>query len=154
MLRNTIDIFIDGDACPVKNEVYRVAERHKIITHVVCNRPIKIPQSSLISLNLVSKEMDSADKWIVGHVSKRDIVITSDIPLADLCVKKEVKVLRPNGKVLDEQNIGSALAMRNLMQDIQTSEGKSQMHRPFNNQDRVKFLNALEKMIQADLRNR
>lgn len=153
MSESFLVIYIDGDACPVRNEVYRVAERHQLLTRVVCNSMIRIPDTFLVELHLVSKDMDAADNWIVEHVSAGDIVITTDIPLAARCLEKDAKVLGPNGKVLNDQSIGSALAMRNLMEDIRDSSELRQMHRPFGKQDRIKFLDALEKTVQMAKRS-
>lgn len=146
-------IYIDGDACPVKNEIYRVSERHRLLTRVVCNNWIRVPDSALIELNIVSRNMDAADDWIVEHVLAGDIVVTTDIPLAARCLQKCAKVVNPNGKMLNDQNIGSALAMRNLMEDIRNSNELRQIHQPFGKQDRIRFLDALEKMLQAAKRS-
>jgi len=153
LANNFLIIYVDGDACPVKNEIYRVAERHKIFTKVISNSLMSVPNTSLIELTVVSKESDAVDDWIVEHILKGDIVVTADIPLAARCIEKNAKVLCPNGKVRDPQNIGSDLAMRDLMEDIRITDEIRQMHKPFSKQDRIRFLNALEKMIQIAKRS-
>ena len=108
-----IQIYVDADACPVKNEVYRVAERHGLKVMVVSNSPIALPRDSLVERVVVDGGMDAADNWIAERAAKGDIVVTADVPLAGRCVKAGATVLAPNGKAFDENSIGMTLATRN-----------------------------------------
>ncbi|MEH6474308.1 MAG: YaiI/YqxD family protein [Sneathiella sp.] len=141
-------IYIDADACPVKDEIYKVAGRHKLKTFVVSNSWLRIPQSPLIEQSVVDDGFDAADDWIVDHVGEKDVVITSDIPLADRCLKKKAVVMGPTGKPFTEQSIGMALAMRELnthLRDIGEISGKNAA---FSKRDRSNFLNILENTLQ------
>src|SRR5690606_38311394 len=111
-------IYVDADACPVKAEVYKVAERHGIDVHVVSNGGVVIPQNPLIHRVIVGQEPDAADDWIAERARKGDIVVTADVPLADRCVKAGAAVIAPNGREFTESSIGMALATRNLMADL------------------------------------
>lgn len=114
-------IFIDSDACPVKDEVYRVAGRYSLHVFVVANRMIALPDSPLIERVVVESGPDVADDWIAERAAEQDIVITADIPLAARCVEKGAHVLEPKGRLLDGDAIGMALAMRNLMTDLRSA---------------------------------
>jgi len=150
---NLLVIYVDGDACPVKDEVYRVAGRHKLLTRVVTNSWLRLPESPLIELSVVSEGLDAADDWIVEHISAGDIAITADIPLAARCLAKGAVVLGPNGKPFDAGNIGPALVTREIMSDLR-DRGEVQTYNPaFSKQDRVRFLDALEKAVQFAKRN-
>ena len=141
-------IFIDADACPVKEEVYRVAIREKIEVLVVCNGGIRPHQHPLIKLQIVNEGLDEADNWIVEQVGGKDLVITDDIPLAARCVNNGAIVIKSNGGRVDTENIGSILANRNLMTEIRSSNPFFQgSGKGFSAQDRSKFLNALDKEI-------
>ncbi|EJL31188.1 YaiI/YqxD family protein, partial [Novosphingobium sp. AP12] len=115
-------ILIDADACPVKDEVYKVAARHKVPVVVVSNSPIRVPQSALITRKVVSDAFDAADDWIVETVEAsggaREVVITADILLADRCLKLGTSVVAPNGKPFTTASIGSAIATRAIMADL------------------------------------
>jgi len=141
-------IYIDADACPVKDEIYRVAGRHKLMTYVVSNSWMRLPQSPLIEQVVVSDGFDAADDWIVDHVGAKDVVITSDIPLAERCLSNGAVVTGPNGKQFTEQSIGMSLAMRDLnthLRDIGEISGKNAA---FTKKDRSQFLNVLENILQ------
>jgi uncharacterized protein YaiI (UPF0178 family) len=146
----TSRLFIDADACPVKNESIRIAERHKIETYIVSNGGIRPSLNSLVKTIVVSAGPDVADNWIVEQIQKSDIVITSDIPLASRCIEKGAFVLSHNGDPLNNDNIGLKLASRDLMTDIRSANpfhiGKG---KPFSKIDRTKFLNQLEKIFQT-----
>lgn len=142
-----IRIFIDSDACPVKDEVYRVAERYSLPVFVVANRMIAIPQSPLIERVVVEAGPDVADDWIAEHVLERDIVITSDIPLAARCVEKGAFVVDPKGRVLDTDAIGMALAMRNLMTDLRETGVMTSNGPAFGKADRSRFLSVLDTLV-------
>jgi uncharacterized protein YaiI (UPF0178 family) len=113
-----IEIYVDADACPVKDEVYRVAERHGLKVHVVSNRPIAVPREPWIERVVVGAGLDAADDWIAERAGTSDIVVTADIPLASRAIKARAAVIAPNGKTYDEESIGLALATRNLLHDL------------------------------------
>ena len=144
-----LTMYVDADACPVKNEVFRVAERHRLLTRVVCNSWLRLPTSPLKEQYIVSEELDGADNWIVEQVAVGDVVVTADIQLAARCLKKQTKVLRPSGKFFSEQNIGSAIAMRELMDDLRDRGEIHGTSHPFTRQDRIQFLDALESVVQC-----
>jgi uncharacterized protein YaiI (UPF0178 family) len=142
-----IQIYIDADACPVKDEVYRVASRHGLHVFVVSNSPIMVPREPWIERIVVSAGMDAADDWIAGRAAKSDVVVTADVPLADRCVKAGATVIAPNGKPFDEDSIGSALAMRNLLHDLRSAGAVTGGPKPFAPRDRSNFLSALDRAI-------
>ncbi|WP_418897977.1 YaiI/YqxD family protein [Terripilifer ovatus] len=144
---NAIRIFVDADACPVKDEVYRVAARYGLKTFIVANSFMLVPKDPLIERVIVGAGMDAADNWIAEHATPRDVVITADIPLAARCVKAGASVIAPNGRVLNENSIGMALATRNLMQDLRDSGETTRGPRPFAPRDRSTFLSALDQAI-------
>ena len=141
-------IFIDADACPVKDEIYRVAGRHRLMTFVVSNSWMRIPQSLLIEQVVVDDGFDAADNWIVENVEIRDIVITSDIPLADRVLQKSAIALGPTGKPFTNQTIGMALAMRELNSHLRQTGEIAGYNAAFSKKDRSQFLNVLENTIQ------
>ena len=144
-----LEVFIDADACPVKDEIYRVAERYGLKVHVVANGWMRIPDSPLIERVTVTEGLDVADDWIVAHAGIGDIVITADIPLADRCVKKGARVLAPTGRPFTPESIGNDLATRNLLTELRDTGQIRGGGRPFGNQDRSRFLGALDNLIQA-----
>src|SRR3982074_3540124 len=121
VLNPTTRIYVDADACPVKDEIYRVAARHGLPVSVVAGNFIRVPQDPLIERIAAGSGMDAADDWIAERAGKGDIVFTSDIPLASGCVKAGAEVIAPNGKPFTEQSIGMTLAVRNLMTDLRSS---------------------------------
>jgi uncharacterized protein YaiI (UPF0178 family) len=141
------EIYVDADACPVKAEVERVAERHKLAVHVVSNGGIRPSQSPLIKTVIVPEGADAADDWIAERIGATDICVTADIPLAARCLKKGAAVLRPNGKAFDEASIGMALGMRDLHKHLRET-GMQTFNAGFTKRDRSSFLNALEIAIQ------
>lgn len=141
-------IYVDADACPVKDEIYRVAERHGLPVTVVAGGFIRVPQHPLINRIAAGDGMDAADDWIAERAHKGDIVITSDIPLASRCVKAGAEVLAPNGKPFSEDSIGMTLAMRNLMTDLRESGTVTGGPRSFSPRDRSAFLSALDQTIR------
>jgi uncharacterized protein len=147
-----ISIFIDADACPVKQEIYRVAERHalkgtglKVL--VVSNSPIAVPRDEMIERVVVGAGMDEADNWIAERARAGDIVITADVPLASRCVKSGATVIAPNGRVFTEESIGMTLATRNLMDSLRSSGEITGGPKPFAPRDRSSFLAALDQAI-------
>jgi uncharacterized protein YaiI (UPF0178 family) len=141
-------IYVDADACPVKDEIYRVAGRHGLPVSVVAGNFIRVPQDPLIERIAAGSGMDAADDWIAERAGKGDIVITSDIPLASRCVKAGAEVIAPNGKPFTEQSIGMTLAVRNLMTDLRSSGEITGGPRSFAPRDRSAFLSALDQTIR------
>ncbi len=131
LLDDATRIFVDADACPVKDEIYRVAARHGVKVLVVSNSMINVPPSLLIERVVVGSGPDVADDWIAERVGARDVVVTSDVPLAARCVKMNATVLAPTGKLFDETAIGMALATRNLMDDLRSAGQVTGGPRPF-----------------------
>ena len=144
-----LDLFIDADACPVKDEVYKVAERYKLKVFVIANQWIQIPMSSMIEMVVVKGSFDAADDWIVEKVSAGDIVITADILLADRCLKKQARVLGNKGNEFTEDNIGSAVSQRELMQNLRHFGEVKSGPAPMQKQDRSQFLSKLDQIIQS-----
>ena len=150
MSTNLISIFVDADACPVKEEVERVADRHKIKTYIVSNGGIRPSQNPLLNLVVVSKESDAADIWISENMSENDIVVTSDIVLAANVIEKGARVIKPNGEILNSKNIGEILAMRDLMYDIRAADPFRQSGgTAFSKNDRSRFLDGLERLARV-----
>ena len=150
MSTNLISIFVDADACPVKAEVERVANRHKIKTYIVSNGGIRPSQNPLLNLVVVSKEPDAADIWISRNVSENDIVVTSDIVLAANVIEKGARVIKPTGEILNGKNIGEILAMRDLMYDIRAADPFRQSGgTAFSKNDRSRFLDGLERLARV-----
>jgi uncharacterized protein len=147
-----IVILIDADACPVKDECYKVAARHDLKVYLVANRLLHAPRHEKIERVLVPQGPDAADDWIAERANRQAIVVTADIPLAARCVKTGAFVLAPNGKLFDEASIGMALAMRNLMEDLRSSGEVTGGPKGFSPRDRSAFLSALERSIQQSRR--
>ena len=139
-----IEIYVDADACPVKNEVYRVAERHGLKVLVVSNSPIAVPRDPLVERVVVGDAMDAADDWIAARAGPGDIVITADVPLASRGVKAGAAVIAPNGKVFDQDSIGMALATRNLLHELRSAGEITGGPKSFSPRDRSQFLSALD----------
>ena len=147
-----ITLYIDADACPVKQEAYRVAERHalkgtalKVL--VVSNSPIAVPRDEFIQRIVVGAGMDEADNWIAERASRGDIVITADVPLASRCVKAGAEVIAPNGRAFTKDSIGMTLATRNLMDSLRSAGAITGGPKPFSQRDRSAFLAALDQAI-------
>ena len=141
-------IYVDADACPVKDEIYRVAERHGWPVSVVAGQFIRVPQHPLIERVAAGSAMDAADDWIATRARRGDIVITADVPLASRCVKAGADVLAPNGRAFTEDSIGMTLAVRNLMTDLRESGELTGGPRSFSPRDRSAFLSALDQAIR------
>ncbi len=144
-----LDIYVDADACPVKDEIYRVAGRHGLAVHVVSNRGCRVPADPRIRSVVVSDGFDAADNWIAEHIGAGDIVVTADIPLAARCIARQARALGPTGQPFTEDSIGMALATRDLMSHLRETGVVSGGPASFSRQDRSRFLGALETMIQA-----
>ena len=143
-----IRIYVDADACPVKDEVYRVAGRHRLPVFVVTNSFIRVPQDPLIERIAVAAGPDAADDWIAERADAGAIVVTADIPLASRCVKAGAAVIGPTGRGFTEESIGMALAVRDLMTDIRSAGEATSGPRPFSPRDRSAFLPALDQAIR------
>ncbi|MCX8281561.1 YaiI/YqxD family protein [Phyllobacterium sp. 0TCS1.6C] len=142
-----ITIYVDADACPVKPEIYRVAERHGLKVYVVSNAMMAIPRDPMIERVIVSDGFDAADNWIAERVSRGDIVVTADIPLASRCVKAGADAISPTGRAFTEASIGNTLATRNLMEELRSAGQITGGPRPFSPRDRSAFLSALDLAI-------
>ena len=146
---NPTRIYVDADACPVKDEIYRVAIRHGLPVSVVAGNFIRVPQDPLIERIAAGSGMDAADDWIAERAGKGDIVITSDIPLA-----RGAEVIAPNGKPFSEASIGMTLAVRNLMTDLRSQGEVTGGPKGFAPRDRSAFLSALDQTIRRIQRQR
>lgn len=148
--RATIQILVDGDACPVKAEVEKVAARHNLPVTIVSNGGLRPSANPLLRHIIVAEGADAADDWIVEHIASGDICITADIPLASRCLEKGARVLGPNGKAFTQDGIGMALGMRELSRHLrELTPGGQTHHSGFSKQDRSRFLGELENCIQA-----
>jgi len=142
-------IYVDADGCPVKSEVYRVAERYKLPVVLVANKRLSLPIHSDLEMVVVNGAFDAADDWIVENSKPNDIVVTADILLADRCLKKSVRALGPKGVEFTPDNIGSVVATRELLQDLRQS---GEMHggpAPMDKKARSRFLGKLDEIIQS-----
>jgi hypothetical protein len=146
--QKTSRIYVDADACPVKDEIYRVAIRHGLPVSVVAGNFIRVPQDPLIERVAAGAAQDAADDWIAERARPGDIVVTADIPLASRCVKAGAEVIAPNGKPFSEESIGMTLAMRNLMTDLRSSGEITGGPKSFSPRDRSAFLSALDQAIR------
>jgi hypothetical protein len=150
------EIYVDADACPVREEVYRVAGRLKLHVHVVSNgsRPIRPPGLAYVEMVTVGEAMDAADDWIAERIAAGDICVTADIPLASRCLAKGARVVPPNGRPFTEANISSALAGREIARHLRELGEGGRGPPPFTKADRSRFLSALDTAAQAALRGR
>ncbi len=139
-----VRIYVDADACPVKAEIYRVAERYSIKVYVVCNSPMAVPGTTLIERVVVGSSPDAADNWIAERVSRGDIIITADVPLAHRGIRSGADVIAPTGRRFTEDSIGMALATRDLMADLRSAGEITGGPKPFQPRDRARFLSALD----------
>jgi len=144
-----LEIYIDADGCPVKDEVYRVAQRYGLKVWVVANDWLRVPEDPLVARIIVSQGLDHADDWIAQRIGRGDVAITADVPLAARCVKRGARALAPNGRAFTADSIGSDLATRNLMTSLREAGEVRGGGRPFSKQDRARFLGALDGAIQA-----
>ena len=140
-------ILVDADACPVKDEIYRVAWRHEVPVRVVSNTWLRVPEHPLIERVVVESRFDAADDWIAEQASANSVVITADILLADRCLKAGATVLAPTGKRLDANNIGSAVATRDLLDHLRVGGNAIGGPPPFAKADRSRFLSALDEAV-------
>ncbi|MCL6250501.1 YaiI/YqxD family protein [Altererythrobacter sp. KTW20L] len=144
----SLTILVDADACPVKEEIYRVALRHKVPVKVVSNSPFRIPDSPSITRVVVDGGFDAADDWIADHASPAIVVITADILLADRCLKAGATVIGNNGKPFTQGSIGGAIATRAIMADLRAgADGITGGPAPFSKADRSRFLQQLDTVL-------
>lgn len=143
-----LHILIDADACPVKDEVYRVARRYGLLVTLVANSTMRIPSDATFNLVIVPEGLDLADDWIAANAGEGDIVITADIPLAARCLLKGACVLGTTGKAFTEDNVGNALATRELMAGLRDAGTITGGPAPFQKKDSSRFLQALDSIIQ------
>ena len=141
-----LTVFVDADACPVKEEIYRVAARHGMKVFVVANSYINVPRDPMIERIVVDAAPDAADDWIAERATPHSIVVTQDIPLASRCVKAGAGVIAPDGREFTKDSVGMALATRNLMDDFRSAGGITGGPKPFSPRDRSEFLQAMERV--------
>ncbi len=149
-----ITVFLDADACPVKDEAYKVAARYGLKTYVVSNAFMQIPQSPLIERVIVDAGPDIADDWIAERAQAGDVVVTNDIPLAERVLANGAAAIAPNGKVFTRDSIGSAIAGRALMEQLRSTGEITGGPKPFDRNDRSRFLQAMDEAIGKELRRR
>ena len=144
---SAIRILVDADACPVKEEIYKVAWRRSVPVKVVSNMALRVPEHPLIERVVVSDGFDAADDWIAEQAGPATVVITADILLADRCLKKGAAVIGPNGKPFTAASIGGAIATRAIMADLRSGAGVTGGPPPFARTDRSRFLQALDEAL-------
>jgi len=142
-----IRVLVDADACPVKDEIYKVALRHKVSVVIVSNSAMRIERHPLVSRQIVSDAFDAADDWIAGEANGESVVITADILLADRCLKAGATVLAHNGRPFTTASIGGAIATRAIMADLRAGGDAIGGPPPFSKQDRSRFLSALDAVL-------
>ncbi len=144
-----LHIFVDADACPVKQEVYRVASRYSLNVILVANSWMRVPNEPWLTLEVVKGGFDAADDWIAEHVQPHDIVITADILLANRCLKKDARVIGPTGRPFTDNNIGEAVATRDLLEMLRDTGKVTGGPPPLKKCDRSRFLQQLDEVIQT-----
>jgi len=144
-----VAIYVDADACPVKDEVLRVAARHGLKTYMVSDGGIRPSRDPMVETIFVAAGADAADDWIAERIDSRDICVTNDIPLAARCLERGARAIKPNGELFTRDGIGMALANRELMQHLRETGQVTGGPRPFSKADRSRFLNRLETTVQA-----
>ena len=146
---HALHIYVDADACPVKNEIYRVAERYGLSVTLVSASSMWVPSAPYLSLEVVDQGFDAADDWIVAHAGPHDIVVTADIPLAARCLERGAYALGPTGRPFTESNIGDAMATRNLLSELRGAGLDRSGPPPFDARDRSRFLQALDQAVHT-----
>lgn len=150
-----LNLYVDADACPVKEEIYRVARRYSMRVFVVANTALRIPNDPLVELVVRTEQgLNIVDDWIAEQAGSGDIVITSDIPLAARCVEKQARVLDPKGRIFSEHDIGATLAMRDLLDGLRQDGIVTGGPAPMNAKDRSRFLSKLDELINVVRRAR
>lgn len=146
------EIYVDADACPVKDEVLRVAGRHGLVVHIVSNGGLRPSRDPMVRVVVVPEGPDAADDWIAERVTGADICVTADIPLAARCLEQGARAIRPDGKPFTQESIGMAVAMRGLMQQLRETGDIKGSNPVFTREDRSRFLQSLETAVQASRR--
>lgn len=149
---NSIQLYVDADACPVKDEIYKVAKRYQLPVTLVANAGMTVPQTSWLKLIVVKNHADAADDWIAENCSGQDIVITGDIPLASRCLEQGAAVLDHRGGEFTPKSIGSALASREVREQLRAAGIETGGPRPQQKNDRSQFLQTLDRVIQKQRR--
>jgi uncharacterized protein YaiI (UPF0178 family) len=151
-----LHIFVDADACPVKDEVYRVAKRYSLSVTLVANSWFRVPNEPWVHLEVVKEtgDLDAADDWIVEEIGEGDIVVSEDIILASRCLDKDARALNPRGRVFTPESIGEALATRELMADLRETGTITGGPSPFGKADRSRFLQRLDEIVNGVRRGR
>lgn len=144
-----LHIYVDADACPAKEEIYKVASRNGLHVTLVANSWMRTPDETWLKLEVVGNDFDEADNWIVDKVQENDIVITGDILLASRCLKEGAAAINPDGKIFDDESIGQAVAMRDLMEELRMSGDIMGGPAPRQKRDRSNFLQQFEELIRA-----
>jgi uncharacterized protein YaiI (UPF0178 family) len=147
------EIFIDADACPVKDETLRVAARHGLKTYLVSDGGLRPSWDPMVETVIVPRGADAADDWIAERIGTGDVCVTNDIPLAARCIEAGGHAIKPNGEPFTQANIGMALATRDLMQGLREQGAVTGGPRPFSKADRSQFLDRLETMVRAALKD-
>jgi hypothetical protein len=145
-------LLVDGDACPVKDEVYAVASRYRVPVVLVANKPLGVPPRTQVQMVVVGDALDAADDWIAERASAADVVITADIPLAARCLAAGALVLGPSGREFTEDSIGGALAMRNLKSQLRESGASSGGPSALTDRERSRFRMKLDELLQRRVR--
>jgi hypothetical protein len=146
-----IDVYVDADACPVKDEVYQVAGRHGLYVYLVANSRMHVPHGGGVEMVVVEHGADAADDWIAEHVRRNDVVITADIPLAARCLEVGALVLGSNGRPFTEDSIGGALATRELKSELREMGAIGGGPPPLSDRDRSRFSNALDQQVRVGI---
>ena len=144
-----LELYVDADACPVKQEVCRVAKRYRMNVTFVSNSRMRFPDQEGVKLVVVDGQLDAADDFIVENVTNDDIVVTADIPLAFRCIKSGAQVIAPTGRLFSIANIGEALATRNLLSELREAGSITGGPPPFQKRDRSRFLQSLDQIVQS-----
>ena len=147
-------IYVDADGCPVKEEVYKVARRHQVAVILVANAWMRVPESSLIQLRKVGDGFDEADDWIVENAQAGDVAVTTDIPLAARLIEKDVRVVGPRGREFKEDQIGNALATREVLSHLRDMGEVTGGPPPMRPKDRSSFLSTLHEIVESVLRKK
>ena len=146
-----LEIFVDADACPVKDEIYDVASRHGIYVFIVANARMRVPEGAGVEMVLVEDGPDAADDWIAEHIRPADVAVTADIPLAARCLEAGARVLGTHGQPFTEDSIGAALATRDLKADLRESGLMGGGPPPLSQRDRSRFAASLDRLVQQGM---
>lgn len=153
-LSSALIIYVDADGCAVKEEIYKLARRHQIKVILVANQYLNIPFEPIIEMRVVSGGFDAADDWIAENIERSDILITSDLLLADRCIQRGARVVGPKGRELDSENIGSALAIRSLNSHLRDLGHKNTGPKAMEKENRSQFLSTMDLVIHRCLREK